>query len=209
MFTRTVAGVAFASLAFVAMPAAGQEGHDGHGDDAGHEGHAEYPDLEMATRRQVRQARRLRQRTERGVARFQRWPRARRAGYVEGPKLTGRPYLFHGRLRGSFQARDRRLKPWLPEALMYWRPQHGRAILVGAMYRVPADKPPPRLGGPILGWHEHGGRTQMTHLWLTGRTRTAFARCMPLAALQAAIPRFHWSEPVFRSVPETDPCQTT
>jgi hypothetical protein len=209
MFRTGLAVAAIGSVAVLATPAEGQDDHD----DAGERGRPAYPRLDMATARERAQARRLYRRTERGVARFARLPRALRAGYVRTPASKGRPHVFHVR-RAGIHASDRRLDPRRPEALIYWWPAHGRAVLLGAMYRVPAHEPPPRLGGPIIDWHRHRGvdgglaRSRMAHLWLTGRLRTAFARCLPVAALEAVIPAFRWSPPTIRGVPEVHPCRT-
>jgi hypothetical protein len=210
MSRTRLAVAAIAAVAVLATPAAGQEGHN----DAGQHDPAAYPQLDRATAREKTRARRLLRQTERRVARFDRLPRALRAGYVRALAGKGRPHVFHVR-RDGFRASDRRLDPRWPEALVYWWPAQGRAILLGAMYRVPAHEPPPRLGGPIVDWHRHrrldGGlaSSRMAHLWLTGRMRTAFARCLPVAALEAVIPAFHWSRPTIRGVPEVHPCSTT
>lgn len=176
-------------------------GQDGGSDIDDHdERHAtsKYPDLEQATKRERAQARRLRRQTEKGTARYRRWARAIAAGYVRSPRYTNRPYLFHARVDGKRPTHTAPV-PERPSALMYWWPKHGRAVLVGVMYRVPRGQPPD-LGGDILRWHHHGGPSQMTHVWLTGKTRTAYARCMPVFALEMAIPRFRWSRPTHPGV---------
>jgi hypothetical protein len=176
-------------------------GQDGGSDMDDHDqphASSKYPDLERATKDERAQARRLRRQTEKGTVRYRRWARAIAAGYVRSPRYRDRPYLFHARIDGKRPTTNVPV-PERPSALLYWWPRHGRAVLVGVMYRVPRGQPP-ALGGHILRWHHHHGRSQMTHVWLTGKTRTAYARCMPVFALEAAIPRFHWSKPTHPGV---------
>jgi hypothetical protein len=68
------------------------------------------------------------------------------------------------------------------------------------------------LGQPLLGSHAHklsGARSQMTHLWLTRGLRSALANCLPVQALQIAIPSFRYEERTRASGsgPETRPCR--
>ena len=180
-------------------------GQDGGSDMDDHDqphASSKYPDLERATKDERAQARRLRRQTEKGTVRYRRWARAIAAGYVRSPRYRDRPYLFHARIDGKRPTTNAPV-PERPSALLYWWPRHGRAVLVGVMYRVPRGQPPD-LGGDILRWHHHHGPSQMTHVWLTGKTRTAYARCMPVFALEAAIPRFHWSKPTHPGV--VHPC---
>jgi hypothetical protein len=166
---------------------------------------SKYPDLRRATKHERAQARRLRRQTEKETVRYRHWARAIAAGYVRWPRFTNRPYLFHARIDGKRPTNSVPV-PERPSALMYWWPKHGRAVLVGVMYRVPRGQPPD-LGGGILSWHHHHGRSQMTHVWLTGKTRTAYARCMPVFALQAAILRFRWSKPTHPGSHHVHPCE--
>ena len=94
---------------------------------------------------------------------------------------------------------------------MYWLPRHGRPVLVGLMYRVPAHRRP-AFGGRILAYHRHTsnghpGATRMTHVWLAHKLRSAYARCLPVAALQRAIPTLRYAETQRASThPESAPC---
>jgi plastocyanin len=78
-------------------------------------------------------------------------------------------------------------------------------VLIGFMYRL-ATGFRPRFAAPLLGWHAHGGRSQMTHVWLTGSLRTALANCMPVEALQAAILRYRFDPAGRPGSPESIPC---
>jgi len=93
-----------------------------------------------------------------------------------------------------------------PPALVYYQPTVGNPVLLALMFRARMGHVP-RLGGPILDWHGHtGGNTVMTHVWLTNGLRSAFARCLPVRALEAAIPRFRWEpRPAERNSPSS-PC---
>jgi hypothetical protein len=177
--------------------------HAGYGTPVG-----SYPDLAAATARARAQARRLWRRSGRAAQR--RFPTYRAARALGFERLTGRgwtrPVLFHIRHRGyahdrrSFDARH-------PESLVYWWPAKGRPILIAFMYRQPVGGWP-RYAKPLLGWHTHGTHpgNQMTHVWLTGALRSAIAHCMPVAALEAAIPRFRYVEPIRALQGPSRPC---
>jgi hypothetical protein len=47
----------------------------------------------------------------------------------------------------------------------------------------------------------------MTHVWMTRTLRSALANCVPVAALEAANPRFRWSTPNQGGGHNTEPCQ--
>jgi len=84
-------------------------------------------------------------------------------------------------------------------------------VLLAFMFRVPADDVPP-FGSPVIGWHQHVradghvGATQMTHVWLTGDLRSAYANCLPVPALEAAIPAFRFSAPGEPPKHASEPC---
>ena len=46
----------------------------------------------------------------------------------------------------------------------------------------------------------------MTHVWLTGDMRSALANCMPVPALEAALPAFRWAAPGQGFSKESYPC---
>jgi hypothetical protein len=173
---------------------------------------APYPDLAHASRAEVAQARRLWHGTLVSARRrFPSYAAARARGYVRDHRRWTRPLVFHLRKR-AFDTDGALLDARRPEALVYWWPAHGRPVLLGFMYRVPAGRPP-AFGGAILAYHGHMagghmGATQMTHVWLTRGLRTAYARCLPVAALERAIPAFQYATPGHSpSGPEAEPCK--
>lgn len=161
----------------------------------------EYPDISKATDARRIEARRLWHQTRREArsSRLRTYAAARRNHFVRVPVPRTRPLIFHLRQQGYERDRDV-LSPRRPESLVYWWPKQGRPVLLAFMYRAPADDVP-TFGSPLLGWHGHvradgsPGLTQMTHVWLTGDLRSAYANCMPIAALEAAIPAFRFSTP--------------
>lgn len=171
-----------------------------------------YPDLGRASTTHVAQARRLWHGTLVAARHhFPSWSAARRAGYVPTGIHPRHPVIYH--LRNRAYDRDGRvLDPRRPEALVYWLPRRGHAVLVGFMYRAPAARRP-AFGGRILAYHLHTrdghlGATQMTHVWLAHNLRSAYARCLPVAALERAIPAFHHTDdPRAASHPESAPCE--
>ena len=185
---------------------AAEGGHHGH---AHHSAELDYPDLAAAPASRRAEVRRLWKSTLAAARRhFPTYAAARRAGFVRKERPV-RPSLLH--LRQAAHARDGSvLDPRRPESLVYWWPRKGPPILVGFMYRAPGGKPP-RLGRPILTWHRHlrsgrAGRTQMTHVWLTGDLRSAAANCLPVPELELALPAFHYRPPGRSSTIESSPC---
>jgi hypothetical protein len=174
---------------------------------------APYPDMSMASKKQVAQARALWARSRHAAPAFYRTGGAAAAGYRPDPHTSGakRPYVAHWRLHGRTDVvHHPMLDTSRPESLMYWYPKHGRPVLIGYMYRAPRMHTP-KLGGPILMWHSHSshgrmGPTAMTHVWLTRSLRTAYARCMPVMALEKAKPRFHYAPVKARQVEMVKPC---
>jgi hypothetical protein len=171
-----------------------------------------YPDLSRAKGRRRAEARRLWKRTVASArtARFRTFTRARRAGYklALDARSWPRPLVFHLRNRrydGDGDVLDSRR----PESLVYWWPVIGDPVLLGYMYRAPGSKTP-ALARPLLGWHAHkrsGAGSQMTHVWLTRGLRSALANCLPVQALQIAIPTFRYEKTrAGGSGPETRPC---
>jgi hypothetical protein len=167
-----------------------------------------YPDLSRATPARRAEARRLwRSSVRESRGRFATYRRARRLGFKPLPGLPSRrPQLFHLRhpgytaTPGSFDARR-------PESLVYWNPpRSGEPVLIAFMYRVrPGSRP--RFAAPLLGWHSHrAGASQMTHVWLTGALRSALANCLPVAALEAAIPRYRFDPAGVSTSLESIPC---
>lgn len=161
----------------------------------------EYPDISKASDARRREARRLWHLTLDAArsAPLRSYAAARRQHFVRVPVPRTRPLIFHLRQKGYERDRDV-LNPRRPESLVYWWPLQGQPVLLAFMFRVPADDVP-AFGSPLIGWHQHvradgtPGLSQMTHVWLTGDLRSAFANCMPIAALEAAIPAFHFSTP--------------
>jgi hypothetical protein len=173
---------------------------------------APYPDLAHASRTDVTQARRLWHGTLVAAGHhFPSWSAARAAGYVTLGIHPRRPVIYHLRKR-AYETDGAVLDPRPPEALVYWLPRHGSPVLLGFMYRVLAGRPP-AFGGDIFAYHRHSesghmGATQMTHVWLAHSLRSAYARCLPVAALERAIPAFHYAETAHRERhPESAPCK--
>jgi hypothetical protein len=54
----------------------------------------------------------------------------------------------------------------------------------------------------------HWGVTIMTHVWLTGTLRSAFANCLPVHELEAVHHRFHYSKPGQGFSHESMPCRS-
>lgn len=190
---------------------------DGH-KDHGHDGRtSQYgtpigslPDLARAKGERYRELVRLYRDTKDAAReRFPTYRQALRRGFVRYSGASRRPQLFH--LRHDGHARDRR---WFDagrvESLVYYRPTAGPPILIAFMYRAPLGRWP-RYGRPVLGWHAHGVnkerlQTQMTHVWLTNRLRTALANCLPADALERDVPGFEL-EPGTRGLGhESSPC---
>jgi hypothetical protein len=168
---------------------------------------APYPDLAHASRAHKGQARTLWRATLRSAQqRFATYSAALAAGYVHWHRDWARPLVFHLR-KGSYNHDGRMLDARRPESLVYWWPEHGSPVLLGFMYRVGKGRPP-ELGGSILHYHRHASYGPwMTHVWLTRSLKTAYARCLPVAALERAIPAFHYMPPHHGgSGPESAPC---
>jgi hypothetical protein len=173
---------------------------------------APYPDLAHASRAHVAQARRLWHGTHVAARHhFPSWSAARAAGYVPLGIHPRRPVIYHLRNR-AYDDDGAVLDPRRPEALVYWLPRHGSPLLIGLMYRVPAHRRP-AFGGRILSYHRHTrnghlGATRMTHVWLARNLRSAYARCLPVAALERAIPTLRYAEDERASMhPESAPCK--
>ena len=146
----------------------------------------EYPHWGAASLANRRRARRLHLRTNAAAKRYDTVAEARRLGYRSDPRIssTSCPGLVHFRV-GGVRFTGRFLDPRRPQALVFWcNPRH-RYKLAAAMYRARAGRPP-RTWGDLLGWHRHTmNGTWMTHVWLTKRSRPAFAQCAPFNALRA------------------------
>lgn len=146
---------------------------------------ADYPEVATANARKVVKARALLSAVRRNVSRFDTTAEAARLGYkFYAPETVrvGRPAVRHMRKGGAF--RGRLLDPTAPQALLFWCPASGRCVLIGVMFRAPADSKPPTYDG-IVHWHQHNPMaTQMTHVWLTYGIRPAYARCVPFNALE-------------------------
>ena len=172
---------------------------------------APYPDLAHASTAQVAQARRLWHGTLSAAPHhFPSWTAAWRAGYKSLGLHPRRPVIYHLR-NSAYETDGASLNPRRPEALVYWLPRRGSPVLVGFMYRVPANRPP-AFGGPIIAYHRHEkdghmGATQMTHVWLTHGLSSAYARCLPVDALEHAIPAFHYSKTARPGSHESAPCK--
>jgi hypothetical protein len=187
--------------------AAVEGGHHGH---RHHSAPLDYPKLSSAPATRRGEVRGLWKSTL-AVARrrFATYAAARRVRFVPSER-PARPSLVH--LRTAAYTRDRSvLDPRRPESLVYWWPRTGAPVLVAFMYRAPAGKPP-RLGRPILSWHQHrsgaqrAGATQMTHIWLTDDLRSAAANCLPVPELERALPAFRYEPPARPSTIESSPC---
>ena len=160
-----------------------------------------FPDVSKASDARRRQARRFWHHTMASARseRFSTYASARSNRFVRVPKARTRPLVFHLR-RKDYERDDHVLNVLRPESLVYWWPIQGPPVLIAFMFRAPADETP-EFGSPLLGWHQHVtatgrvGTSQMTHVWLTGDLRSAFANCLPRQALEAAIPAFRFSPP--------------
>ena len=188
------------------------DGHTGHSHRTSTSGTpiGQLPDLSRARGERMRELIRLyRASKEAARTKFRTYRRTLRAGFVRYRSANKRPQLFH--VRSEAFARD---DVWFDakrvESLVYYRPSVGEPILVAFMYRAPLGRQP-RYGKPVLGWHSHGVndrrlQTQMTHVWLTKRLRTALANCIPVDALERDVPRFRL-EPGTRGLGhESSPC---
>lgn len=200
---RVLISTLVAAAAVAAVPAAATA--DGMDDMAA------YPDLAHAAPAQVTQARRLWHGTLSAAPHhFSSWTAAWRAGYTSLGLRPRHPVIYHLRNR-AYERDGAALDPRRPEALVYWLPRRGSPVLVGFMYRVPANRRP-SFGGQILAYHRHMrdghmGATQMTHVWLTHNLRTAYARCLPVAALERAIPAFHYAKTARPASHESASCE--
>ena len=188
---------------------------ESHADAGGHEHHTHtvgtapgaYPDLARATRARRAQAQRLWRATLRSASeRFPSYRAALRLGFRRWDREWAKPLIFH--LRSTRYNHDRRyLDARRPESLVYWWPVGAEPVLIAFMYRYPLDRRP-SFGAPLFGWHTHGARpsNQMTHVWLTRHLRSALANCVPVAALERAVPGFRWSTPTQSGGHNTEPC---
>lgn len=194
--------------------AGGEDGHEHeHEGHAGHHGR-KYPRLTAATPAQRRQARTLHRQVRRmAQERFTSYDATKRLGYSRLNLKWGLPVVFH--VRNAAYDDDRiRLRASRPESLVYWWPRVGKPVLIGFMFRV-ARASRPSFAGPIPIYHSHpkpGGRglgsTQMTHVWLTGDLRSAWANCLPVRQLEQEIPGFRYSKQGNgNSGPEAEPCE--
>jgi hypothetical protein len=202
-----------------AAAAAGQSFGAGHADahhhhdDAHH--HAQYPDVDAAGATDRAKAERLlRAVTEAARIRYPTYAVAVRQGFV---RYQGRPWrrplAFHVRSR-AYEHDRRAFDATRPESLVYWWPRSGPPVLVAMMFRVPRGRRPASIGSiPIF--HRHAnpvtgrpGATMMMHVWLTHDLRSAFANCLPVAALQRAHADFRYSKPGYLQAHETLPCAT-
>lgn len=190
----------------------------GHEHGAGSSHHSgtrpgKYPDLAAAPPEHVEQARTLWRDSREVAARmFPTYSAARAEHYWRYPLKWKRPLLFHLRHDGHDDHKTV-LEPEKVESLVYWWPKRGEPILIGFMYRAPLKRKPP-FAGDLLAWHSHiedgrQGDNQMTHVWLTGDLRSALANCLPVAALQKAIPRFRYSKPAHGAGHESRRCRDT
>ena len=165
-----------------------------------------YPDLDSKSTAQVAAAARLWSRTL-SVAKtrpFRTYTAVRRRYDITAFNRR-RPLAFHV-YRAAYNTDPYFLSATRPESLVYWWPRKGRPILVAFMYRS-NQLSPPRFAGGIYGWHAHSKTAMpMTHVWLTRDLRSAAAHCMPVAELEAALPRFRYETPRQPSGPESSPC---
>jgi hypothetical protein len=170
---------------------------------------APYPAPERASAPNVRRAEALRVATNGAAARFATVALAEAAGYVADPAISPihRPGLVHYR-KGGPRFWGRLLEPRAPQALVFWCPSAGECALAAFMYRALPRLLPPTYGH-ILGWHRHDPADGwMTHVWLTGDVRTAFAQCAPFPALSAHNPALAY-ESYEADIPGLDePCAT-
>jgi hypothetical protein len=159
-----------------------------------------YPQVEKATPRQYAKAKRLWKSARARADLFRPISRALKLGYGFAPRdemRIGYPGIRHLR-KGGNRFWGKLLDPKAPQSLMYWCVTKAQCTLLGYMYRAPAQSKPP-VFGPMLMWHMHSnGRSWMTHLWLTGDVRSAFARCAPWPAFTKAfgIAKMPWREDV-------------
>ena len=207
-----VGGLLTLSFAAAAAAALSSSGDHQHGHDM-----SQFADVGAATPGERAEAQALLDRTRAIAPRFRTVSAARAAGYGWGLEdldrpISKEPALLHGRSRAHYYD-DRTLDPAHPESLVYWRTPGGDLKLVAFMYRMPAGEQPPSYGGPLIRWHGHDkckdprtrrtlgdpdrGRCpdgqvlkdnpEMTHVWLTGDLRTAFAVEAPADALAASL----------------------
>jgi hypothetical protein len=172
----------------------------------------QYPDLSRARPKRLEQAEWLWMESWRWAKRFKDVERARSLGYFsgDGDFVDRRAHVYH--LRHLPFTKDKvYFNAKKTESLMYYNGLEGPPVLVGYMYRYPLGGQP-AFASPMLGWHAHGtGRwrgvpNQMTHIWLTNDLRTAMANCMPVEALEAAIPEFEFSPMQPDVIQEARPC---
>jgi hypothetical protein len=198
-----------ATAAVIAIAASGAQAPAGAQGDMHHHPDAKkraaYPNLAAATPRQRAQARLLWRRSKASARRsFRTFSAALRRGYRPRIDLTTyrRPAIFH--LKPSRPGAG--MDPARPPALVYYQPTVGDPVLIALMFRARRGRVP-RLGGRILDWHGHAhGTTVMTHVWLTNQLRSAFARCLPVRPLEAAIPGFRWEPREAPGNSNTRPC---
>ena len=101
---------------------------------------AAYPDLAHAAPAQVTQARQLWHGTLSAAPHhFSSWTAAWRAGYTSLGLRPRHPVIYHLR-SGAYERDGAALDPRRPESLVYWLPRRGSPVLVGFMYRVPANR---------------------------------------------------------------------
>ena len=173
-----------------------------------------YPDLSKATPRRLRQAEQIYAAAWRWSRRFKDIGRARELGFFSGAAdfVDRRAHVYH--LRHLAFTRDKvYFNPKKTESLMYYNGLEGPPVLVGYMFRYPLGGQPP-FAKPLFGWHAHGSGkwrgipNQMTHIWLTNDLRSAMANCMPVEALEAALPDFEFSPMQPDVIQEARPCPT-
>ena len=171
------------------------------------------PDLSLAKGERKRELIRLyRASKEAARTKYRTYSRALRAGFVRYRSANKRPQLFH--VRNERYARDGvSFEARKVESLVYYRPSVGDPILIAFMYRAPLGGQP-RYGKPVLGWHSHGTnkkrlQTQMTHVWLTDRLRTALANCLPIGALERDVPGFRLEPGTLGLGHESSPCTSS
>ena len=191
-------------LAFKASLGKKGDGHKTHehsgGGHADHNTGPKYPPIGEASAAEKAEAEDMRRRAHRvAKSRFPTYRAARNQTFKRFPKNWKRPLVFH--LRRELYENDRHIfMATRPESLVYWWPRRGDPILLGYMFRVPADRRP-AFGGPIPIYHRHPGAdgkladNQMTHVWLTRDLRSAWANCLPVEQLEKAIPRFKYEKP--------------
>jgi hypothetical protein len=184
------------------------EGHEhGQGDGHTHQHASGYPDLSKATAQQLQGAEGLWRRTLAAAGTLlPTYSSALQAGYVlKWPQLPEGPTFFHLR-RSALDSDGAVLDPSRVESLVYWRPRGGTPVLVGFMYRAETVQPP-KFGGPIIYWHSHGSNPiPMTHVWLTGDVRTAYARCAPVRPLEKAVNGFAYDARAKSRIVQGEPC---